>query len=64
MKRITSFIYTVFCVMTAMIGYHIHGSLFWSFMDFCFMPLTWCKWLVCAEVNLTIIRQTFEFFFK
>ncbi len=56
--------YTVFSVLTAMIGYTIHGSLFWAIMDFIFTPIAWIKWLICQEVTLSIIKQTFEWFFK
>ena len=54
----------ILCIATAMIGYTIHSSLFWSIMDFIFAPLTWCKWLICHEVNLTVIKTTFTWFFK
>jgi hypothetical protein len=50
--------------MTAMIGYQIHNSLVWAILDFFFAPLAWIKWLVMHQVNITIIKQTFEFFFK
>jgi hypothetical protein len=32
--------------------------------DWIFMPFVWIKWLVLQEVNVTIIRETFGFFFK
>jgi hypothetical protein len=60
--RFDRIIYTILSVMTAMVGYTIHHSIFWSIMDFLFTPLTWIKWLICQEVNLTIIKQTFQFF--
>jgi hypothetical protein len=55
--------YTIACVLTAMIGYTIHGSLFWSIVDFFFAPFAWIKWLVCQEVTLSIIKETFTWFF-
>jgi hypothetical protein len=58
------FLYNIMGVATAMIGYNIHGSIFWSIMDFIFVPIVWAKWLICQEVNLTIIKGTFEFFLK
>ena len=64
MKRVYGFIYTICRICTAMIGYTIHNSVFWAIMDFLFMPLTWIKWLICQEVNLTIIKSSFEFFLK
>jgi hypothetical protein len=60
--RFDRIIYTILSVMTAMVGYTIHHSIFWSIMDFLFTPLAWIKWLICQEVNLTIIKQTFQFF--
>jgi len=47
-----------------MIGYQIHGSLFWAFVDWLFCPIAWAKWLICHEVTLAIIRETFAFFFR
>lgn len=56
-------LYIIFATMTAMIGYTIHGSLFWAIMDFFFAPPTWAKWLIYHEVTLSIIKQTFTWFF-
>jgi hypothetical protein len=49
--------------MTAMIGYTIHGSLFWSIVDFLFSPIALVKWLICHEITLAIVQQTFSFWF-
>lgn len=57
-------LYVVFCLITTMIGYTIHGSIFWGIMDFFFAPLAWIKWLVCHEVTISIIKETFPWFFK
>jgi len=57
-------LYTIFCVLTAMIGYTIHGSIGWAIVDFLFCPLAWAKWLVCHEVTLTIIKHTFSWIFN
>ncbi len=62
MKHAIRPIWLIFAVATAMVGHTIHHSLLWSCMDFIFAPLTWCKWLVCHEVNMTIIKETFSFF--
>ncbi len=62
MKRISGIITLLCALCTAMIGHTIHHSVFWAIVDFLFWPLAWCKWLVCHEVNLTIVRQTFSFF--
>jgi hypothetical protein len=47
-----------------MIGYNIHGSIGYAIVDFFFAPIVWIKWLIYHEVNLTIIKETFSFFFK
>lgn len=57
-------IYTIFCILVAMVGYHIHGSIFWSVMDFIFTPFAILKWLIYHQVNLTIIKETFSWFFN
>lgn len=53
----------IICALTAMIGHTIHGSLFWAIVDFFFAPIAWVKWLICKEVTLTIIKETFTWFF-
>ena len=57
-------LYLLLCLSTSMIGYTIHGSIFWAIIDWIFMPIAWCKWLILQEVNLSIIKETFSFFFK
>ena len=57
------YMYLLFSILTAMIGYSIHHSLGWSIMDFIFTPVAWCKWLICHEVNVTVIKVTFSWFF-
>ena len=63
-NSISSLLYRIVCVCTAMVGYQIHGSVLWGILDFFFAPLVWIKWLVLHEVNLTIIKDTFSFFFN
>lgn len=50
--------------LTAMVGYHIHGDLFWAVIDFFFWPWALLKWLFYGEINLTVIRETFGFLLK
>ena len=57
-------LYFIIAVLVAMIGYHIHGSGFWTLMDFLFWPLAIVKWLICQELTLTVIKETFSFFFR
>jgi hypothetical protein len=58
------FLYQLMCCATAMIGWHKHHSVLFAICDWIFMPFVWIKWLVLQEVNVTIIRETFGFFFK
>lgn len=63
-KSLAGLIYLLCDFGTSMVGYTIHGSIFWSIIDFIISPLVWCKWLAYHEVTLTIIKHTFEFFFQ
>ena len=67
-KRVTiklfNFPHIIIQLPTAMIGYAIHHSIGWAIMDFIFWPIAWCKWLIMQEVNISIIKQTFDFFLK
>ena len=51
----------VFKTMIAMIGYTIHGSIFWSVIDFIFSPIALVKWIICHELTMTVIKTTFAF---
>jgi hypothetical protein len=51
----------LFCLATAMIGHTRHGSLPWAVFDFLFAPIVWCKWLICKQVNVTLIKKSFGF---
>ena len=56
-------LYCIFSTVTAILGYSINGnSIFWAVIDFFFSPLAWIKWLICHDVNMTIIRKTFAWF--
>ena len=62
MKHLNRLLWTIVCTMTAMVGYTIHGSIFWAIMDFIFTPLAWIKWLIYHQVSLAVIKKTFDFF--
>jgi hypothetical protein len=64
LNKFFGFLYLIFDVATAMVGNTIHGSTFWSIMDFLFAPLAWIKWLLYHEVSLSVLHQTFDFFLK
>ena len=55
------FVYVIFSIFVAMVGYTIHHSVFWCIMDFLFAPFTLIKWIVLHEITFSIIQQTFYF---
>lgn len=55
---------TICGTLTAAIGYHIHGGWFYTAIDFVFCPFVWMKWLLCHDVNMTIIKETLAWFFQ
>lgn len=55
------FKFWVFGVPTTIIGWAIHGSIFWSIMDLIFWPFAWIKWLIFEEVTIEIITHAFDF---
>ena len=57
-------IHLLVSIATAMIGFRIHNSLFWSFVNFIFPVISWIKWLICGEVNITLIKEAFNSFLK
>lgn len=56
-------LYMFIAVIVAMIGYTIHGSLLWSIVNYLFWPIAIVKWLICHELTLAVIKQTFAWFF-
>lgn len=64
MKRFYGIFWLIAGTLTAMVGHEIHGGVFWTIMNFIFWPFSWAKWLICHDVNLTIIKNTFSFFFQ
>ena len=63
-NTVGNLLWFIFNLVTAIIGYHIHNSIFFSIIDFIFSPIVWTKWLCFQEVNLTIIHDAFAFFLK
>lgn len=51
----------IFKIFICMVGYTIHGSIFWSIMDFIFSPFALIKWMVYHQITFVIIQQTFAF---
>ena len=52
------------CICTTIIGQTIHGSFWWGIVDFFFWPLVWIKWLICKDVTLSIIKESFNWFLQ
>lgn len=57
-------LFVLFMFATAMIGYEYHKSVFWAIVDFLFPIFAWIKWIICHNVDLNIIRNTFSWFFN
>jgi len=55
--------YGFIAIIVAMLGYTIHGSIFWSIVDFLFWPIAVIKWLICHELTMAVIKNTFGWFF-
>lgn len=64
LARILQFIYSLFGLCTAMVGYEIHQNVFFSIINFILWPISLGFWFVTHEINVTIIKETFNFFFK
>lgn len=56
-------LYFLFALFISNLGYYIHGSLFWSIIDFVFWPLVLLKWCWYREITVTVIQQCFSWFF-
>ena len=57
-------IHLILGVLTAITGHAIHGSLFWSIIDFIFYPIAIIKWIICQEITLSVFHKAFPWFFN
>ena len=63
-------LYIIAAIFTARLGYFINLQndswfpAFWAIVDFFFWPIAWIKWLICEQVNMSIIKEAFSFFFN
>jgi hypothetical protein len=64
LNKASGWIYIAFCLFTSMIGYHKHHDISYAILDWIFAPIVWIYWFVTQQINLTIINETFAFFFK
>jgi len=55
--------YGFIAIIVSMLGYAIHNSIFWSIVDFVFWPIAVIKWLICHELTMGVIKNTFGWFF-
>lgn len=68
MKTLNQVIYLLVSLGTATLGYRINTiaestcPLFWAFMDAVFWPFAWAKWIICNQVNISLIHSVFSQF--
>ena len=63
-KEIYSILYLTFLLLTYNVGFKIHGSIKWAIFDTLFAPIAWIKWMILHEVNLTLIKESINWFLK
>ena len=63
-KRLGSLFGLVMATSTAMISYEMHSDGWAAFWAFILWPIHLVKWAICHDINLTIIKNTFSFFFE
>jgi len=64
MNDILRLLFLLFRIAVAMIGYHIHHNIGWGIFDFIFAPIVAIYWLITQQINLTLIKETFQFLLK
>lgn len=65
MKTQTSAQYGVLAYITGVIGYTINDqSIGWGIFDALICPLPIIKWLWCHELTISLIKESFPFFFQ
>jgi hypothetical protein len=57
-------LYLICAVITGMVAWTITHHWVWVLLCFIFWPVAWVYWLVTHQVNLSIIKETFPWFFK
>lgn len=66
-RSFSRLIYATGAIGTAIIARRFNGDGFgWIFIlwDFFFWPLAWAKWLICQEVNLSILKSIFSWYLQ
>lgn len=63
-KQLWAWFHIIMGILTATVGYTIHHSGFWAVVDFFFWPIAIIKWIVCQQINLSILQETFSWFLR
>jgi hypothetical protein len=51
--------------IVGVVGYNLNNhSLFWGIVDALFYPIAVIKWLICGELSMSLIKESFPFFFQ
>lgn len=58
------YVWLFFATFTAMVGYTIHNSFWWSVANFIAAPVSWVWWFCYHEVSVSVIKNTFSWFLK
>lgn len=56
-------LYTIFAVLTAMVSWNLYHSILNAIACFLFSPIAWIIWLVNHTVTLSVLKNTFAWFF-
>lgn len=59
-----NFLHTLLMVTTGMVAWTINHSVLWALLDALFFPVAWAKWLICHDVNMTVLHRTFDFLLR
>jgi hypothetical protein len=54
----------VMAIAAAMVSYNLYEDLFLAIICFFFWPFAFIKWLICREISLSVLRNTFLPFLK
>jgi len=65
MKSCNSFFNLVTAYIVGVVGYHLNNqSVFWGIIDALFYPIAIIKWLIYGELSMSLIKESFPFFFQ
>jgi hypothetical protein len=65
MRSCNSFFNLATAYIVGVVGYHLNNhSLTWGIVDALFYPIAIIKWLICGELSMSLIKESFPFFFQ